>query len=168
MIGQSFQPITPLSAEQRKQLEGQILTIVPSLRKILSCLREDELRTPYRPGGWTPLQIVHHMADNDMNAYLRLKRALTEDEPVANSYREDLWAELSDYSETSADISITLMECLHSRLYQLLQGLNAEDYVRKLRTEVLGTITIEIAVQRFIWHNQNHLRQIAAVTRHVE
>ncbi|MDF2649452.1 MAG: yfiT [Paenibacillus sp.] len=141
----------------------QINDISKSLRGVLMNLDHAQLQTPYRSGGWTIQQVVHHMADNDMNAYLRIKRALTEDEPIANSYREDLWAELGDYKDVPIQTSILLLEALHNRLVPLLHSLCTDDFHRKLKTQALGVITIDIALQRFVWHNDHHMSQIRAL-----
>ena len=101
-----------------------------------------------------------HGRYNDMNAYLRLKRALTEEEPLSNSYREELWAELGDYMETPIETSILLLESLHSRLYILLIRMKPVEFTRTLRTQALGVITIDTALQRFVWHNRHHIAQI--------
>ncbi|MCL6603682.1 MAG: putative metal-dependent hydrolase [Paenibacillus sp.] len=163
-LGQ-FVPKSHLSEEERNQIIQQISGVSLTLKDTLKGLTEDQLQTPYRAGGWTVQQVVHHMADNDMNAYLRLKRALTEVEPLSDSYREDLWAELSDYKDVPIETSISLMELLHSRLTILLRGLQADDFARTLRTQVLGSITIEIALQRFVWHNYHHIAQIQSLRK---
>ncbi|UNK16953.1 putative metal-dependent hydrolase [Paenibacillus sp. N3/727] len=157
-----FEPILNPTSEERKNFINQIPDITITLRNLLKNLEFDQVRIPYRPDGWTIQQIVHHLADNDMNAYLRFKRALTEDEPLSDSYREDLWAELNDYREVPIETSISLLEILHSRFLILLNGLNPEDYNRKFRTQVLGKITLDTALQRFVWHNQHHMSQIKA------
>lgn len=105
------------------------------------------------------------MADNDMNAYIRFKRALTEDEPMGGSYREDIWAELSDYKDVHIENSLFLMETLHIRFLILLDGLKPDDFRRKLNTQVLGKISLDIALQRFVWHNQHHISQIQSLIR---
>lgn len=96
-------------------------------------------------------------------AYIRFKRALTEDVPIASSYKEDRWADLEDYRGIAVDESITLLAILHKRFYVLVSSLSDEDFSRKLRTEVLGTITLDTALQRFIWHNKHHSAQIEAL-----
>ncbi|WP_409340661.1 YfiT family bacillithiol transferase [Paenibacillus sp. MBLB4367] len=161
-IGQFVGNIDPTS-EERNRCIKQIPDLTRSLGEVLTNLDLHQLETPYRPGGWTIRQVVHHMADNDMNAYLRLKRALTEDEPVASSYREDLFAELSDYRDVPVQTSLSLLEALHSRFYILLHRLSPEDFGRKLSTQALGLITVDIAVQRFVWHNRHHISQISAL-----
>lgn len=148
------------SVEIRKQYGEQIRTLVPELRGVLAELGEERLDAAYRPGGWTIRQVIHHMADNDMNAYIRLRRALTEEEPVAASYREDLWAGLHDYRETPVEISLQLLEALHTRIVYLIRDLTPEDYTRGFTTQALGGITVDIALQRFVWHNRHHMAQI--------
>ncbi|WP_338042334.1 YfiT family bacillithiol transferase [Paenibacillus alba] len=138
----------------------QIADIVKTLRDVVNPLNYDQLQVSYRPGGWSTQQIIHHMADNDMNAYLRLKRALTEDEPIANSYREDLFAELNEYKDMPIEMSVLLLEQLHKRMITLLNSLRTEEFQRKFKTQALGLITIDIALQRFVWHNQHHISQI--------
>jgi len=161
----SFEPNTNMTDEERSHIIRQIPEISLRLRAIMEGLTPDQLDTSYRQGGWTIRQIVHHLADNDMNAYLRFKRALTEDEPMASSYREDRWAELPDYQETSIEDSIDLMELLHRRFYILVRKMEPETFKRKLRTEVLGSITLDTALQRFVWHNRHHLAQIELLFR---
>jgi hypothetical protein len=158
-----FEPIPNPSFEERNNFIKQIPNISMTLRSLLKDLKPDQLQIPYRPYGWTIQQIVHHLADNDMNAYLRFKRGLTEVDPLSDSYREDLWAELSDYKDVPIESSILLLEILHSRFLILLNGLNPDDFNRGLRTQLLGKITIDIALQRFVWHNQHHISQIKSL-----
>ncbi|MDQ0060845.1 YfiT family bacillithiol transferase [Paenibacillus harenae] len=160
-----FEPVVDVAAEIRAGFVEQIPDIVVSLKRLTASLTPEQLDRPYREGGWSIKQIVHHMADNDMNAYLRFKRALTEDEPLGNSYREDLFAELSDYKDVPVENSIALLEILHKRFRVLLQGMNEEDFHRRLATQALGSITLDIALQRFVWHNRHHTAQIAAATK---
>ncbi|KPV61251.1 metal-dependent hydrolase [Paenibacillus sp. A3] len=160
-----FNPVTNTSEEERKNYTKEIADIVPSLRKIVKDFNEDQLQTPYRSGGWTVQQVVHHMADNDINAYLRFKRALTEDEPMASSYRPNLWAELTDYKDTPIEISLMLLEALHHRLINTIHGLKPADFDRRFNTEVLGWITVDVAIQRFIWHNKHHTAHIQSLAQ---
>ncbi|MNN09328.1 putative metal-dependent hydrolase YfiT [compost metagenome] len=161
-IGQ-FDPALIFFEEDRDKFINQILLIIPKLRNLISHLTIDQLQTPYRDGGWSIQQIIHHMADNDMNAYLRFKRALTEIEPAASSYREDLWGDLHDYFETDIEISLLLLESLHKRFYILLHKLDSGQFSRTLRTQALGLINLDTALQRFIWHNHHHISQIESL-----
>lgn len=155
-----FEPVMEPTAEQRERFISQVPEIVIELKKALGGFSTHQLKLHYRPGKWSIQQIVHHMADNDMNAYIRFKRALTEEEPLAGSYREDLWAELSDYADAPAESSIMLLDMLHTRFHILLRGLLPEAFSRKLRTQVLGSISLDVALQRLIWHNRHHMAQI--------
>jgi uncharacterized damage-inducible protein DinB len=155
-----FVPISNPTIEERNYVIDLIPDISKTLKEMTGPLNLEQLQTAYRPDGWTIQQVVHHIADNDMNAYLRFKRALTEDEPLASSYREDSWAELGDYKEAPIETSITLLESLHSRFYILLRNLGPDDFIRTLRTQLLGVITVDTALQRFVWHNQHHMAQI--------
>jgi hypothetical protein len=163
-IGQ-FEPIINPTLEDRANFVNQIPIITMTLRNITKGLQSDQLNIPYRQDGWTIKQIVHHLADNDMNAYLRFKRALTEDEPMSSSYREDLWAELSEYRDAPIENSLLLIETLHSRFLILLNGLKPDQFRRKLRTQVLGSITLDTALQRFVWHNRHHISQIESLIK---
>lgn len=158
-----FEPVLHPTSEERTTFISQIPEITVTLRALLKNLEAEQLQTPYRTDGWSITQIVHHLADNDMNAYIRFKRALTEDMPVSGSYREDLWAELHDYKNVPIETSIVLLEHLHSRFLILLHGMKAEDYSRKLRTQVLGDITLDTALQRFVWHNRHHIAQMKSL-----
>jgi DinB superfamily len=131
-IGQ-FESIMNLSCEERIKFINQIPEFASTLREILQNLKSEQINIPYRQDGWTIKQIVHHLADNDMNAYIRFKRALTEEEPMGSSYREDLWAELCDYRDVPIENSLVLMETLHSRFLILLNGLKPDDFNRKLK-----------------------------------
>lgn len=159
----AFVPIQIQSVDQRIQFINLVSSHTFTLRSSIKALNSDQLRVPYRNGGWNIQQIIHHMADNDMNAYLRFKRALTEHEPSAQSYREDMWAELNDYSDVPIETSILLLESLHSRFMVLLLGLPSDVFQRTLRTQALGVISLDIALQRFNWHNQHHISQIKAL-----
>ncbi|MGG3279913.1 YfiT family bacillithiol transferase [Paenibacillus solani] len=158
-----FMPHEEPTKEIRQQYIHRVPAIVPALRQIVINLAPSEWDQSYRDGGWSIRQIIHHMADNDMNAYLRFKRALTEKDPLASSYREDLWAELSDYREVPVESSLTLLETLHFRFLVLLKELQPEDFRRTMRTQVLGSITLDIALQRFVWHNRHHIAQITSI-----
>ncbi|MFF2887324.1 YfiT family bacillithiol transferase [Paenibacillus sp. NPDC057967] len=149
-----------LSSHDRMQLIAELPSITQSLRQYADSLTETQWEKNYRPDGWSIRQIIHHMADNDMNAYIRFKRALTEDAPTATSYREDLWAELADYKHIPIAHAIGLLELVHERYIIILSQMKNSDFKRTLTTEVLGRISLDTALQRFVWHNRHHLAQI--------
>jgi hypothetical protein len=157
-----FLPDESHSDHKRKSYMKELGLIVPSLEEVVKHLDRIQLQAPYRPGGWSLQQVIHHMADNDMNAYIRLKRALTENEPMASSYEQDLWAGLHDYKETPIQVSVQLMRSIHTRMIHLLEGLDQGMFSRRFSTHVLGVITVDTAIQRFIWHNKHHIAQVRA------
>ncbi|MBB6732385.1 YfiT family bacillithiol transferase [Cohnella zeiphila] len=162
-----FEPLPELTAEKRASLIRQLEGLAAELRRLVVNLSPDQLGMSYRPGGWSVRQVVHHLADNDMNAVLRFKRALTEEEPSASSYDQDKWAELPDYRETPIETSLDLLESLHCRFQVLLRALDPAEFRRTLRTEALGLITLDTALQRFVWHDRHHLAQIEGLVRRI-
>ncbi|MCC3376094.1 YfiT family bacillithiol transferase [Cohnella sp. REN36] len=142
---------------------AEIAALPARLREAVAHLDAERLGTPYRPGGWTVRQVVHHLADNDMNACIRLKRALTEESPLAGTYREDRWAELVDYRETPVETSLVLLGALRERLVALLRALAPSDWRRVFTSPTHGEMTVELAVQRFDWHGRHHLAQIVSL-----
>src|SRR5713226_7899007 len=113
----------PLTPEQRQELLHQIEQAPPRLRAAVKGLSEQQLDTPYRPEGWTVRQVVHHVPDSHLNSYCRFKLALTEDQPAIKGYAEDRWAELADARGGPVEVSLRLLECLHSRWVALLRSL---------------------------------------------
>lgn len=159
-----FQAVQEVTPEQRKGWIQSIAEMPLTLRRAVQGFREEQLDTPYRPGGWTVRQVVHHLADNDMNAYIRFKRALTEEHPAAGSYRQDLWAELSDYRDTPIATSLTLIESLHGRFVTLLVKLSPADLQRSFWSPTYGDMTLDAALQRYSWHGRHHIAQITSVS----
>lgn len=163
-----FQVAEHSTPELRINWIQDIKGLPASLRLHVHNLSQDQLRTPYRLGGWTVAQVVHHIADNDMNASIRFKRALTEDNPVAGTYREDLWAELSDSGATSIELSLTMIEALRSRFALLLESMNPVDFNRTFISPTHGLMNLDHAAQRFAWHGRHHLAQIISLKQRLE
>jgi hypothetical protein len=157
-----FEPIQQPTPEERNGWIKDISQMPKILRLTLQNLTTKQLNTQYRPGGWTVQQLVHHMADNDMNAYIRFKRALTEDSPTASSYREDLWAELSDY-RIPIETSLSLLELIHTRFVALLRSLHPSDFQRTFTSPTHGEMSLDVATQRYAWHDRHHIAQIASL-----
>ncbi len=158
----SFTAVLEPTEEQRKQFIESIVEM-DNLRKAVEGLNLEQLNTPYRNGGWSLQQVVHHLADAEMNAYIRFKRGLTEEHPLAGTFREDLWAELDDYKDTPIETSILLLETLHSRFVTLLRRLKPSDFEKVVTSPTYGDMTLNIAVQRFSWHAQHHIAQITSL-----
>ncbi|HKI24681.1 MAG TPA: putative metal-dependent hydrolase, partial [Candidatus Sulfotelmatobacter sp.] len=123
----------PASEEQRQTFLDDITRTPANLRAAVKGLSEAQLDTPYRDGGWTVRQVVHHVPDSHLNSYMRFKLALTEEEPTIKPYAEDRWAELADTRATPIDVSLTLLESLHDRWVRLLRSLKPEDWKRAFR-----------------------------------
>src|SRR5213076_2889217 len=121
-----------VSEEERENYFEKIEETPAKLRAAVKGLSESQLDTPYRDGGWTVRQVVHHVPDSHMNAYVRFKLALTESVPTIKPYAEDKWAELADSRSTPIETSLALLESLHSRWVLLLRSLKPEDFSRKL------------------------------------
>src|SRR5271169_2938040 len=116
------------SEQQIKQFISDIEQAPARLRAALAGLSEPQLETPYRPGGWTVRQVAHHVPESHMNAYIRFKLALTEDEPTIKPYAEDRWAQLPDTQATPVEVSLAMMDSLHLRWIRLLRSLQPEDW----------------------------------------
>lgn len=155
-----YQPVEKLTEENRKQLLGQIEEAPKKLRAAVAGLSREQLNTPYRDGGWTVQQVVHHLADSHMNAYTRFKLALTEDEPTIKPYNETRWAELSDSRTTPIETSLTLMDALHERWVNLLRGMSPADFARKMKHPERGPMSLDDTLGLYAWHGRHHVAHI--------
>src|SRR5947209_4598404 len=135
-VGKFAMPQSVSAAERAKFIENVAATPA-RLRAAVAGLTQEQLDTPYRPGGWTVRQVVHHVPDSHMNSYIRFKLALTEDEPTIKTYRENLWAELAD-SSLEVEVSLRLLETMHTRWVTLLRSMTLEQFARRLRHPEMG------------------------------
>lgn len=152
-----------LAPAERAAAIADIEAAPKSLRNAVAGLSREQLGTPYRPGGWTVRQVVHHLADSDMNAYIRLKLALTENEPTIKTYEENLWAELADSREAPVEVSLALHEALHERWEILLRSMRAEDFSRLLRHPEHGAMSADNLVSLYAWHGRHHIAHITSL-----
>jgi len=152
-----------LTADQRADAIAQIAAAPKSLRNAVAGLSREQFDTPYRPGGWTVRQVVHHLPDSHMNSYVRLKLALTEDEPTVKTYEEGLWAGLADSRDTPVEVSLSLLEALHHRWEILLRSLKTDEFSRRLRHPVLGPMTVDNLVGHYAWHGRHHVAHITSL-----
>ncbi|MDH5315246.1 MAG: bacillithiol transferase BstA [Gemmatimonadota bacterium] len=134
------------------------------LRTAVQGLDDSQLDTPYRPGGWTVRQVVHHVADSHLNAYIRFKLGLTEAEPRIKPYDETRWAELPDSSGPVA-VSLDLLAALHTRWVSLLERTAGPDFGRTLFHPELGVVRLDDLLEQYAWHGRHHVAQIAAHRR---
>jgi uncharacterized damage-inducible protein DinB len=149
---------------QREQWIGEIASAPGYLRAAVAGLSPAQLDTPYREKGWTVRQVVHHLPDSHVNAYTRIKLALTEDEPTIKPYEEARWAELPDARSGPVELSLTLLECLHRRWVLLLRELTPDDFRRRFRHPEHGrTIELEEVLAMYAWHGRHHVAQITSL-----
>src|SRR3954452_25245878 len=137
-IGKSNRPAAALTADERRELVDQIAATPARMREAVAGLSEAQLDTPYRDGGWTVRQVVHHVPDSHMNAYTRVKLALTEEQPTIKPYDEAAWANLADVRATPIETSLVLLESLHSRFDTILRAMTASDFARTLMHTDMG------------------------------
>jgi len=135
------------------------------LRQAISGLNDAQLDTPYRPGGWTVRQVVHHLPDSHMNAYVRFRLALTEDEPTVKPYDEAKWAELPDARTLPPAASLALLEHLHTRWVALLRGMRDADFSRAFRHPEIGLVRLETSLAAYAWHGRHHTAHITGLRR---
>jgi hypothetical protein len=158
-----FRPPENFTDENRRQFIHSIAETPERLVSAIAGLNAGQLDTPYRPGGWTIRQLVHHVPDSHMNAYIRFKLALTEDEPTIKPYEENLWAGLADTKDAPISTSITLLESLHARWVVLLCALTPAEWNRKFRHPDLGPVTLDHALALYAWHGKHHVAHITSL-----
>jgi hypothetical protein len=149
-----------INPEKRQHWIRRIAGAPEAMRTAVAGLDERQLDTPYRPGGWTVRQVVHHVPDSHVNAYVRFKLALTEDTPTIKTYKEAAWAEVADTAGTPVEVSLTLLEALHRRWVVLLESLSAKDFERPLNHPEHGRIALDYLLQMYAWHGRHHAAQV--------
>ena len=155
----------PPNEEQKQAFLNDIAETPAKLRAAVAGLSEAQLDTPYRDGGWTVRQVVHHLPDSHLNSYVRFKLALTEDEPTIKPYAEDRWAELADTKETPIEVSLTMMDSLHDRWVRLLRSLTTEEWKRTFRHPDMGAMTLEKTLALYAWHGKHHVAHITELRK---
>jgi uncharacterized damage-inducible protein DinB len=134
-----------------------------ALRAAVQGLSDSQLNTPYREGGWTVRQVVHHMPESHMNAFTRFKLALTETNPTIKPYDEDAWAKLGDVARAPVDTSLVLLEALHERWVTLLEVMAPDDFTRPLTHPENGPMTLDRMLQIYAWHGRHHVAHVTAL-----
>jgi len=155
----------PNSREQRGRLIEDIAATPERMRKAVEGMKEQQLNTPYREGGWTVRQVVHHVPDSHMNSYIRFKLALTEHEPTIKPYDEAQWAELIDAKDAPIETSLQLLEALHHRWVMLLRSLSDEDVKKQFTHPELGLVSIDKYIALYAWHGKHHVAHIMSVMK---
>jgi hypothetical protein len=163
-----FQWEGAITDEQREQLIAQIEQAPAQLRQAVAGLTEEQVDTPYRPGGWTVRQVVHHLSDSHMNAYVRFRLALTEDEPTIKPYAQERWASLEDARTAPMELSLSLLESLHQRWVLLLRSLRAADFTRTFRHPEIGLVTLDKHLGMAAWHGRHHIAHVTSLRGRME
>jgi hypothetical protein len=152
-----------LTPEKRSQLISTIASTPAKLRAAVAGLTPQQLDTPYRDGGWTVRQVIHHLPDSHMNAFIRTKLALTEDNPTIKAYNEDAFAKLGDVPATPIEVSLQLLDNLHQRWDILLRSMRAEDFARTFNHPERGPLTLDLNLCIYAWHGPHHIAHITAL-----
>ena len=163
-IGKFDRKIT-VTKEMRREFINTIESLPSQLRKEVENLSEQQLDTPYREDGWTIRQVVHHLPDSHINAYVRFKLALTEDNPAIKTYEEHLWAELPDSVKTPIDVSLNLLESLHARWAILLRSMTDEQFEKTFQHPEWGNINLSKTLALYAWHGKHHLAHITELKK---
>jgi DinB family protein len=158
-----FQPVEPITESERKTLIDGIEQTPAKLSAAINGLTAEQLDTPYRPDGWTVRQVVHHLPDSHLNAYVRFKLALTEDAPTIRTYEQQLWAELEDARVGPIEVSLALLQALHQRWVLLLRILQPKDFARTFRHPELGLMTLDQQIGHYEWHGRHHVAHITSL-----
>jgi hypothetical protein len=163
-IGKFIVPVTYTNEDIRGWI-NDIKELPGKLRQTIITLNETQLDTPYRPGGWTLRQVVHHIADSHLNAMIRFKWALTEDKPTIKAYKQSDWALLPDY-RLPVEPSLKLLEGLHQRLVALFESFTEDDWDRSfIHPETGATITLKRNLALYAWHSKHHLAHITETVK---
>jgi len=162
-VGKFTMPTSALSAAERRELVNQIAATPARMREAVAGLSASQLDTPYRDGGWTVRQVVHHVPDSHMNAYTRVKLALTEEQPTIKPYDEAAWAKLNDVRDTPVETSLILLETLHQRWDTILRAMTDADFERTLLHPAMGVMTLDGLIAMYAWHGRHHVGHITSL-----
>ncbi len=152
-----------VASEQLPGLITEIAAAPAALRAAVQGLSGEQLDTPYRPGGWTVRQTIHHIADSHMNSFLRLRLALTEDTPAIKGYDQAAWGELSDSRTAPIEPSLQIIENLHLRWTWLLRSMAPEDFARGFRHSEFGVLRLDTTLALYAWHGRHHCAHITGL-----
>jgi uncharacterized damage-inducible protein DinB len=151
-----------LTGAERNSLINEIETAPANIRAAAAGMSEAQLDTPYRPGGWTARQVIHHVADSHMNAFIRFKLAVTEPEPTIKPYDQDSWSRLPDMS-APIDVSLNILDGLHHRWVLVLRSLSEEDFAKTFVHPELGKVPLDKNLALYAWHGRHHTGHVQSV-----
>lgn len=151
------------SEEQRQTRIEELAMTAARLRQAIEGLSDGQLDTPYRPGGWTVRQVVHHVADASMNGFIRLKLTLTEQEPLVKTFEENDWVNLMDSNRLPVEPSLQMLEGIHERMVALLRSLPSESFSLAFQHPASGLNTLDRLIAYFAWHGKQHAAHITSL-----
>jgi DinB family protein len=158
-----YEPPQQITAADRAEWLRELEELPANLKRAVGGLDDLQLDTPYRPGGWTVRQVVHHLPDSHLNSYSRFRLALTEDAPVIKTYDETAWAELVDAKTAPIEISLSFLTALHARWMILLRSLSEADLKRIIRHPEWGEINLDWMLGLYAWHSRHHVAHIKSL-----
>jgi hypothetical protein len=158
-----FNPPKPIPFERIQEAIAVIEACPARARAAIRGLDDAQLDTRYRDGGWTVRQVVHHLADSHMNAYIRTRLAVTENHPAIKPYDEAQWAQLADSKAAPVELSLTLLDSLHSRWVMFLRSLKEADFHRSLFHPESGDLTVDVVTLLYEWHGRHHVAHITSL-----
>jgi uncharacterized damage-inducible protein DinB len=161
-IGQFHLP-GALSTDHRTEAIAAIETTPARFRKAVQDLSESQLDTPYRPGGWTVRQLLHHLPDSHLNGYARMKIVLTENRPTISTFDQDLWAQGQDYRATPPEVSLSLLHAVHHRWVTVLKAASVSDWSRTGIHPEIGDVTLDDLLALYAWHGDHHTAHVMAL-----
>ena len=154
-----------ITADDIKNYEAEIRSLPQELTNAVAGLTDEQLDTPYREGGWTVRQVVHHIADSHLNGYIRVKWGLTEDNPLIKTYEQDDWVKLPDTYNTPVSVSINLIAALHERWANLISELTPEQLAKKLQHPENSYGRVEQVICVYAWHGKHHTAHITSLRK---
>ena len=158
-----FEPRTTWNQNHLDRWIDIIQACPENLRAATRGLTDTQLDTPYRPGGWTVRQLVHHVMDSHANAYIRFKLGLTEDTPRITAYDQDAWAALPDSRTLPIEGSLRGLEAIHERWVAVLRAMRIEDFDRTIDHPESGILSLGVLVQNYRWHSQHHVAHVTSL-----
>lgn len=161
-LGRFTPDVNPTSASRGRHM-NEIGALPSRMRQALDGLSAKQLDTPYREGGWTVRQVIHHVPDSHLNAYIRFKLALTENSPTIKPYDERAWALLKDVELTPVEVSLNMLEAIHNRWVVLLRTLESADFAREFNHPEAGVKNLDWLLGLYSWHGNHHLAHITTL-----
>lgn len=158
-----FQRPASLDADARARAIDIVAATPARLREAVRGLSDEQIDTEYRPGGWTVRQVVHHVPDSHLNAYVRFKLALTENEPTIKPYEENAWAQLADVKVVPIATSLTLLDAIHERWLAILRAMSASDFERTLNHPDNGRQRLDQVLALYAWHGPHHVAHVTTL-----